>query len=1081
MADGRARMLATLLADQAADGPSDQEIVRRGQDRAPLSFAQRRLWFLDQLAAGSPFYVEAAAIEIPGPVRRRALERSINAVVARHEILRTTFDVVEGEPLQRIAPTGHVALPLIDLSAVAQGSQRAAVAARAAELAAAPFDLTTGPLIRTELVRLRPDAHVFLLAIHHIVSDGWSMQIFGREVSALYESLLAGTPVTLPELPIQYADFAAWQRQAEHEAVFDAELQYWRNQLEGLEQLTLPLDHPRPAVLGYRGSQLDLVVPAGLAARLRRLCQAEGVTPFMVTLAAWALVLGRHAGQSDVAVGVPIAGRERPEVEHLIGCLLNTLVLRLDLSGDPTGRELLSRCRTTAIAAYAHQEVPFERLVEELQPVRDLGLNPLFQVMFQYFSPVDTPGGVGRAITVPRATAVVDLFLHLWDEGAAIRGKLEFSTELFDAPAVARLARHLVVVLGGLADDPDRPISTLPMASAAERAEVRTHASGAAGSWGEPRPLDQLFADRAAKWPERLALRADGGAVTYAQLDGRAGALANVLRSAGVRAGDVVAIELPRSIDAVASLLAVASIGATWVCVEPEHPADLVAYMLDDSGAAAVVRSRTGGTARPSSPTRPAVIDVEDVGQQARCVHARDGAARNPTCLIYTSGSTGRPKAVMADPGAIFNRLSWMWNEFPFGPDEIMVHKTALGFVDAIWEIMGPLLAGVPAVIIPEAGARDPVELIDRLAAARATRVLVVPSQLRALLDCGREIGVELPALRTWFTSGESLPLELARRFFEFVPHAQLINLYGSSEVAGDVSSAIRGAGAADAPVTIGRPIANTTLRVLDEHGEAAPIGVPGRLYVGGANVARGYWRRPGLTAERFVPDPYATTPGARMYDTGDRARWREGGELEFLGRADRQIKLRGHRIELEEVERVLLDHGAVDAVVAAPIAAAGIDQLVAFVVGTADPSDLRTHARHHLPKSMVPDRFVMVGELPRRPNGKLDRVALGRFVDGSSHQAEHVAPRTEIEQEVAEMWGNILRVDRVSMTDNFFDVGGHSLLATRLVSFVRERLGIAVPLQAVFEHPTAGELAAVIDAALVDDAPAATEGGDRR
>src|SRR5829696_2879894 len=462
-------MLATLLAD-SPDHPAHDRITRqsdgRDGDTAPLSFAQRRLWFLDQLAAGSPFYVEAAAIEIPGPVRRRALERSIDAVVARHETLRTTFVSVDGEPVQRIAPYGHVPLPLADLSSMPRRDQPAAVSAMAAELAAAPFDLAVAPLLRTTLVRLRRDAHVLLLAVHHIVTDGWSMQVFGREVSTLYASLLAQAPVALPELPIQYADFAIWQRRAEHEAAFDADLQYWRRQLKNLEQLDLPLDRPRPSVLGYQGSHLDLVVPAGLASRLRARCQAEGVTPFMAALAAWAIVLGRHAGQTDIVVGVPIAGRERPELEHLIGCFLNTLVLRLDLSGEPTSRELLAGTRATAVAAFAHQDVPFERLVEDLHPVRDLALNPLFQVMFQYFSTAD--GGAASRITVPRATAVVDLFLHLWDDGPAIRGKLEFSTELLEASSMARLARHLVMALGGLADEPDQPISMLPLSSGAE-------------------------------------------------------------------------------------------------------------------------------------------------------------------------------------------------------------------------------------------------------------------------------------------------------------------------------------------------------------------------------------------------------------------------------------------------------------------------------------------------------------------------------------------------------------------------------------------------------------------------------------
>ena len=635
---------------------------------------------------------------------------------------------------------------------------------------------------------------------------------------------------------------------------------------------------------------------------------------------------------------------------------------------------------------------------------------------------------------------------------------------------MARLARHLVMALGGLADKPDQPISMLPLSSGAERLEIRARGSGPLRPWSGAAALDRLFADQASRRPKALALRTDDGDMTYAELADRAAAFTQALGSAGVGAGAVVAIELPRSADAVAAMLAVASIAATWVCVDPEHPAELLAYMFADSQAAALVTSRARARQRrPADPTT--VIPVEDVGDAPPHAAGRASArGASPTCLIYTSGSTGRPKAVMAEPAAISNRLAWMWHDFPFGPDDVMVHKTALGFVDAIWEIMGPLLAGVPSVIIPEQAARDPVELIDRLAAARATRVLIVPSQLQAVLDCGREVGLELPALRTWFTSGEALPADVARRFHQFVPHGRLVNLYGSSEVAGDVSCAVRTAAAGDAPVTIGRPIANTALHLLDEHGRPAAVGVPGRLFVGGANVARGYWRRPRLTAERFVPDPFSSVPGARIYDTGDRARWREQGELEFIGRADRQIKLRGHRIELDGVEQVLLGHGDVRAAVAAPVETSGGDQLVAFVVGTAHSADLLAHARRHLAASMVPDRFVLVDELPRRPNGKIDRSALAPFCGDAVPRLEHVAPRSDVERKVADMWRELLHVERVSMTDNFFDVGGHSLLATRLVSSIRQHFAIALPLRAIFEHPSAGELAALIAARLAGD-----------
>ena len=586
MADRRAALLATLLAaDPGREPTAIPHLAGRGT--APLSFPQQRLWFLDQLAGANPFYVEAAAIEIPGPVRRRALERSIDAVVARHDVLRTTFEEVGGEPLQRIAPELHVPLELADLTAVPAVDQPAAVASLAGDLAGRPFDLGRGPLLRTTLVRLRPDSHVFLIAIHHIVTDGWSMQVFGREVSALYASLLGATPVDLPELPIQYGDFAEFQRRGEHGAVVEEQLTYWREALDGLEQLALPLDRPRPAVLGYQGSQVELVGAGGL----RR--AAPGPVPGG----------GRHGrswrrsrcgrwcsaatpGRPDVAIGVPIAGRERPEVEHLIGCFLNNLVMRIDLGGDPTGRQLLARTRATALGAYGHQDVPFERLVEELHPVRDLGRNPLFQVMFQFFDPVEAgAGGFPGARTVPRETAVVDLFLHLWDAGPAVHGKLEYSTELFEPATVARLARHFVVGLQDLAAHPDRPVAALRLAPAAELAEVRGHVAGPRREWGGPRSIHAGFAEQVARSPDAPALRSDDGAVTYRELAGLSDRTGARLRAAGVGGGDVVAIRLHRSIEAVAAMLAVSSIGASWVCVDPDHPDELAGYMLADSGA----------------------------------------------------------------------------------------------------------------------------------------------------------------------------------------------------------------------------------------------------------------------------------------------------------------------------------------------------------------------------------------------------------------------------------------------------------------------------------------------------------------
>jgi amino acid adenylation domain-containing protein len=1049
--------------------------VERG-DRIPLSFTEERLWFLDQLVPGSPFYVETAALPVSSRLNRRALERCVNAVVVRHEILRTTFVVEDDEPVRRIAPSLHIPLPLVDLSSVPAARQMEEVSRLAAEEARRHFDLTRAPLLRTTLVRLGSTSHVFLLAVHHIVSDGWSMQVLSREVSSLYASLLSGAALHLPELSIQYADYAVWQRSRVCDGTLAAQLDYWRGQLTDLPVLSLPTDHPRPRVLAYRGASQHVRIPLGLSQDLRELSRHEGTTMFMTGLAAFAALLVRYTGQDDLAIGVPVAGRDRAELEPLIGCFLNTMVLRIDASGNPSFRELLRRVRAVAVAGYDRQEFPFDRLVQELQPGRDLSRNPLFQVMFQYFTP---PGGAARsAETVPveRGTAIVDLFCHLWDSEPGIRGRIDFSTELFEPGTVTAMVRHLLVLMTAAVATPDLRISELPLLTDGERSRLLEASSGAVRPYGRPERMESLFERQAARTPQKIALWAGDRTVTYADLNRAANRLTSVLRSRGVGRGTVVAVCLERSPEAVTAMLAVLKAGAAWVPLDATYPKDLLAHILDDSAAALII-TRSALRDRLLAPARPTLCLDSDHALLDAADETDPGFAGPPedlAYLIYTSGSTGRPKGVMANHVATLNRLHWMWEQFPFGDEEVAAQRTALGFVDSVWEIFGPLLAGVPSVILPPEVVRDPERLVDQLAAHRVTRLLLVPSLLRALLDSGVEVGLRLPSVKLWFSSGEVLDGRSTRRFMDYVPDGRLINLYGSSEVAGDVTWAVLDVDRPDGPAPIGRPIANTAVHVLDANLHLVPPGVAGRLYVAGANVAVGYHGRPRLTAEKFLPDPFSKAPGTRMYDSGDRARWTAEGQLEYLGRFDHQVKVRGFRVELDGLESLLRHHPRVRAAaITTATDSVGETQLIAFLEGRDGPvqaEELRSYLRTQVPDFMLPATFVVVEALPLKPNGKVDRAALAGFQRPALHDHGYEPPRTDIEHRLAEMWQEALGRDRVGVHDNFFDVGGHSLMATRLVSRIRQQFAVELPLQRMFESPTIAELAQAVEALVIAD-----------
>jgi amino acid adenylation domain-containing protein len=1038
-----------------------------GAKSAPLSFAQERLWFLDQLTPGTAAYNLPTAVRLCGELNRAALEASLDEIVRRHEVLRTCFVAVEGKPVQMMAPSARLAVTVIDLGPMPEAECAVEVQRLASEEARRPFNLAQGPLVRATLLRLSDQEHVLLLTLHHIVSDAWSRGVFNHELTALYDAFAAGRPSPLPALPVQYADYVVWQREWLRGAVLEHQLQYWRRQLAGVPVLELPFDYPRPAVETYRGARAAFRLPKQLRARLTALSRQEGVTLYMTLLAAFQTLLARYTGQDDIAVGSPIAGRNRAEFEGLIGFFVNTLVIRSDLSGDPTFRELLGRVREVALGAYTHQELPFERLVEELAPARSLSHSPLFQVMFVLQNApqqtLELTAVSLEPMEVDSGASKFDLTLFMNEGTEGLSGQLEYDTDLFEAGTIRRMLGHWEVLLEGIAADPDRRLSELPLLPEAERRQllVDWNRTGAA----YPRAcLHELFERQAAGTPGAVALLDEGERLTYAELNARANQLAHYLQRRGVGPEVPVGICVERSLEVVVGLLGILKAGGAYVPLDPAYPAPHLAFMLED---AAVQYVLTQERLRASLPWRGAEVVCLDAD---RALFAQESdqdlglplTPEHAAYVMYTSGSTGTPKGVVGLHRGTLNRCQWMWQQYPFAPHEVCCQKTALSFVDSVWEIFGPLLRGIPLLLVREHVVKDPVQLVLQLAAHHVTRITLVPALLRAILDVLAQAQERLPALKFWVSSGEALLPDLAQRFSALLPHAVLVNLYGSSEVAADVAWYEVGPIDRRAPsMPIGRPIANTQVYVLDPHLHPVPVGVSGELYVGGANVARGYLNRPALTAERFVPDPFGPEPGERLYRTGDLARSRPDGTLEYLGRIDHQVKVRGHRIELGEVEAVLRAQAGVrQAVVVAREEMPGDKRLVAYVVPAQAPGpavrELRDSVTAQLPDYMVPSAFVLLDALPLTPNGKVDRRALPA-PEGVRPELEaaYVAPRTPLEEAVAGIWSEVLGLKRVSIDDNFFEVGGHSLSAIRVISRLRDAFHIELPLRAFFEAPT--------------------------
>ncbi|HEU4562901.1 MAG TPA: amino acid adenylation domain-containing protein, partial [Longimicrobium sp.] len=1064
----RQALLQKLLRQQAAQAREPDAIRPRGSDApAPLSFAQERLWFIDRLEPGSAVYNMPVAWRLGGALDQAALGRSLSEIVRRHEALRTTFAEVDGSPVQVIAPFGGFTLPVEDLSDLGEADREAAVMRRAGEAALRAFDLSAGPLFRASLLRLGEEDHVLVLAMHHIISDGWSLGVLFREMSALYAAYREGRESPLAELAVQYADYAVWQREQLEGEILDQQLAYWRDRLaDAPALLELPTDHPRPPVQTYRGASVPVELSPELLERLQALGRSEGATLYMTLLGAFQVLLSKYAGSDDVVVGSPIAGRTRGEVEELIGFFVNTLVLRTDLSGDPSFREVLRRVREATLGAYAHQEVPFEKLVAELQPERSLSHSPLFQVMFT----LQGVGGRGDALPGVKVSgfgaameiAKFDLSLDLAATPQGLLGTLNYNTDLFERGTVERMLAHLARVLEQVAAGADAPLSRLQLLGGAEREQVL-------GAWNRTEretaspPAHVSFAEWARRAPEATALLDGRGSVTYGELDRRAAILARHLRDLGVGPETPVGLCMERTPELLVGVLGIWKAGGAYVPLDPAYPAERLAWIIADAALPVVLA--TGGTAGVLPEHGATLVRVDGLPETA--ADAADAAPEVPgsgaglAYVIHTSGSTGRPKGVLVQHGSLANLLAATREAFGVGEGDVMPALASYAFDIWLFEALLPLTSGGAVRLVARERVLDPAALAEEI--ADATLLHAVPALMRQLVQAEGETP-RLGRLRRAFVGGDRVPADLLAEMREALPGAESHVLYGPTE--GTILASTHPV-PADGIVEghpIGRPLGNVRLYVCDALGSAQPAGVPGELRIGGAGVARGYLGRAAMTAERFVPDPFSAEGGARLYRTGDRARWRTDGTLEFLGRLDGQVKIRGFRIEPGEIEAVLRGHESVtDCVVVAREAGPGDWRLAAYVVGGVEADELREHLRRSLPEYMVPAAFVFLETLPLTPNGKLDRKALPA-PELASAEDRYVAPRTPVEEVLAGIWAEVLRLERVGVEESFFDLGGHSLLATRVVSRVREVLAVELPLRAVFEGPTVAELANAVE-----------------
>ena len=1130
----------------------------------PASFAQQRLWFIDQLVPGNAFYNVPTALRLTGSLNLTALEQAFNEIVRRHEALRTRFGMVEGQLVQAIpaqscanAPTLTINLPVIDLRELPADERELQAKQLVTQESQRPFNIATGPLLRLMLLKLDETEHILLLNLHHIICDDWSIGVLIRELSAIYTAFAQNQPSPLPELPLQYADFAHWQREWLQEEELETQLAYWRQHLRGITVLNLPSDRPKPSSRDipverlYRGATKFLELPPSLSEALEKLSQQEGVTLFMILLAAFQTLLYRYTQQEDIVVGSPIANRNRSEIEALIGFFVNTLVLHTDLSGNPTFQELLGRVREVTLGAYAHQDLPFEKLVEELQPERSLSHHPLFQVVFGFENaPMETlelPGLTLSPLTIDFKTTRFDLEFHLWEasEGfrslwgekweysEGIRGVVVYSTNLFDEATITRMLGHFKTLLEGIVANPQTTIADLPLLSPAERYQLLVEWNDTLADYPQDYCIHQLFEEQVERTPDATAVIFEDKQLTYQELNRRSNQLAHHLQKLGVGSEVLVGICMERSVEMIVGLLGILKAGGAYVPLDPSYPSERLGFMLEDSQVSVLLTSenlveqlpdviasahqnctiqnpgrylRSEVSSDPRAPKskiqNPRVVcldnDWETIAQESPENPSSSVASDNLAYVIYTSGSTGKPKGV-AVPHKAVNRLVFNTNYINLDSSDKIAQASNTSFDAATFEIWGALLHGAQLVGISRDVTLSPHDFALQLGQEGITVLFLTTALFQQL---ARDVPQAFESLRYLLFGGEAVDPRWVKKILKKGPPKQLLHVYGPTE--GTTFSSfycVQEVPEEATSLPIGRPITNTQIYLLDRQLNPVPIGVPGELYIGGDGLARGYFNRHELTAEHFIPNPFSKEKGERrkeketeedssvlpftfcllpscerLYKTGDLARYRPDGNIEFLGRIDNQVKIRGFRIELGEIEAVLNQHPAVrETVVIVQEDIPGDKLLVAYIVPNQEQAPtveaqsfaslLRQFLKEKLPGYMVPSAYMVLNSLPLTPNGKVDRRVLPA-VDTLSFDTkeDYVAPRTNVEEELARIWRQVLGRQQVGVHDNFFELGGHSLLATQLTSRIRDAFQVELPVRQLFEAPTVASLAKHIE-----------------
>ncbi len=1077
-----AETIEQLKKDESGISLPPIEKVDHNQE-LPLSFAQQRLWFLSQLEPESPAYNIPSAFILEGNLDTLALEKSIMEVVKRHESLRTTFTDRGGKPVQIISAESNFKITHKDLSDLPQKESEQKLKSLAKEDALKPFDLAVGPLFRVALIKLPSEKYAILFNMHHIISDGWSVSVLISEIVQLYAAFSHGQPSPLAELEIQYADFAHWQQNWLQGETLEKQIRYWKEKLSDAPPLLeLPADHPRPAVQTVNGAKEAFELDAELSSAIKDLTKQEGATLFMVLLAAFQTLLHRYSGQEQILVGSPIANRTNSKIEKLIGFFVNTLIMKADFAGNPEFTELLRQVRDNALEAYAHQDLPFEKLVEELQPQRDPSHAPIFQVAFVLQNtPTDTaiqlPGLTLKPVQSDSATAKYDLTLTMVEAGDHLLGSLEYNTDLFERSTIQRMLNHLRIVLQAISEEPEIEVDTIPLLTEEERQLILYERNQTESSFPADKSVHQVFEELSKTQPEAPALifaptaDATPEQLTYAELNARANQLARYLQNLDVQNENIVGICMDRSPEMIVSMLAILKAGAAYVPIDPNYPAERIQYMAQDSALRVLLtqkhlQQQLAGLNVPLIAVDSAWPEIAKESQENL------GASVNPqnlAYLIYTSGSTGKPKGAMLHHRGAVNLATLQQKAFKVGTGSRILQFASLSFDAATWEFLMALLSGSALVVTSAQTITDGQALARLLEAQQVTTITLPPSVLAVLPKS------ELPHLKMIITAGEAVSPELVQTWGK---ERIFFNAYGPTETT-VCASMHQCSGTYETSPPIGKANPNFKLYILDEYMQPVPVGVPGELCVAGVGLARGYLNRPELTAEKFVANPFAAQPGERIYRTGDLARWLPDGNVEFMGRIDYQVKVRGFRIELGEIEAALSRHEKIkDQIVLARPDKSGDKRLVAYMVTEEDrqltPEDVRNYLSSQLPDYMVPAVYVFLDAMPLTPNGKVDRRALPKpDLEGAVIRREYVAPRNDTEEKLIAMVTELLHLEKVGVLDNFFELGGHSLLATQFMSRIKETFQVELPLMTLFEKPTIEQLAvAVIDARAKGVAP---------